>query len=266
VTEASVYVGLSVLGLALYAWRRRADLRIARLSFWCLVATFFGVMSLGPNLHVGGHELSLGLRRTIMGHQDVNLLVLPYAVLWLLFPPWRLAGVPLRMMVMVQLVAAIMAAGGIQALLTSASRWKHAMVAAFLAFLVVDYLPMPMRLTSPRVPAYVDALKNLPDGAVLDLASPAPQALYYQTVHQKPMAFGYVSRIPTSVDRADQALANAIVEGRWEEIARQYQFRYVVKTRQAADLLVRGLNGAPLADIDPARQIFTGDGVSIYQF
>ena len=51
--------------------------RIAHLGFWGLVAAFFAVMSLG--------------------HDDVNLVVLPYAVLWLLFPPWRPAGAPLRM-------------------------------------------------------------------------------------------------------------------------------------------------------------------------
>ncbi|MGH9383213.1 MAG: hypothetical protein ACRD2N_02825 [Vicinamibacterales bacterium] len=266
VTEASVYVGLSIVGMGIYALRRQSQQRIAYLPFWCAVAVFFGVMSLGPNLHVAGYEISLGIRRTILGHADVNLLVLPYAVFWLIFPPWRLAGVPLRMMVMVQLVAAVFAAGGLQALLNSTWRWKHAAALAFLGLLLVDYLPMPMNVTEPRVPAYVNVLKNLPDGAVLDLVSPAPQALFYQTVHRKPIAFGYVSRVPTSVDARDQALAAAIVSGRWEQVAREYRFKYIAKDHRAAELLIRNLNGAELVEIDEARRIYRGEGVSIYAF
>ncbi len=92
VTEASVHVGLSVIALSVYAWTQRSRTRIAHLPFWLCVALFFAVMSLGPNLHVGGHELSLGLRTTVMGRDNVNVLVLPYAVLWLLFPPLAPSG------------------------------------------------------------------------------------------------------------------------------------------------------------------------------
>ena len=266
VTEASVHLGLSVIGLCVYAWTRRSRQPIAHLPFWCFVAGFFAVMSLGPNLHVGGREISVGLRMTIMGHENVNILVLPYAFLWLLFPPWRLAGVPLRMMVMVQLVAAIVAAGGFQALLSSTWRWKRAAAAGVLALVAFDYLPAPARLTDPAVPAYVEALEKLPDGAVLDLASNAPQALYYQTVHRKPIAFGYIARTPTSVDVADLDLARLIVDGQWEQLARDYHFRYIVKGRRAADVMMRGVSEAQLADIDPARQIHSSDGISIYEF
>ncbi len=266
VTEASVHAGLSVIALSVYAWTQRSRTRIAHLPFWLCVALFFAVMSLGPNLHVGGHELSLGLRTTVMGRDNVNVLVLPYAVLWLLFPPWRLAGVPLRMMVMVQLVAAILAAGGLRALLTSSWRWKRAAVTVLLALVVFDYLPTPTRLTDPGVPYYVEVLKTLPEGAVLDLASSGPLALYYQTVHQKPIAFGYISRTPASVDRADLALAALIVDGQWERIAHDYHFRYVVKGQRAADVMMRGVNGIPLVEIDPARKIYSSNGIDIYQF
>ena len=119
--EANVYVGLSVMGLAIYTLTRPSRRTIRYLGFWGVVCGFFAVMSLGPNLHIGGHEIDLGLRGTVLGRSNINLLVLPYAVLWLIFPPWRLAGVPVRMMVMVHLVAAVIAAGGIQALLDRSS-------------------------------------------------------------------------------------------------------------------------------------------------
>ena len=267
VTEASVYVGWSVLALGVYAWRQRARAPIAYLSFWLLVVGFFGVMSLGPNLRVGGMEMSLGVRLSMMGHDDVNPLVLPYAWLWLLFPPWRLAGVPVRMMVMVQLAASVLAAGGVGALLTSSWKWKRLGLAAVLAWIVFDYLPAPATVTDPSVPAYVGVLRDLPDGAVLDIASNGPQALYYQTVHEKPIAFGYISRTPTSVDAADQALAALIREGRWDQIARDHHFRYIVtRGGRAAEVMVRGLDGVTLPEIDESRRIYSGDGVSIYRF
>lgn len=266
VTEASVYVGLSVIALSIYAWRQRARVPVAHLGFWMIVAGFFFVMSLGPNLRVGGYELSLGPRVSMMGHDDVNLLVLPYAVLWLVFPPWRLAGVPVRMMIMVQLVAAIMAAGGIHALWHSTWRWRRPVMAVVLAWVIVDYLPVPTRLTDPAMPAYAAVLRDLPDGAVLDLASNGPLALYYQTAHEKPIAFGYISRTPTSVDAVDQALAAMILRGEWERLAAEYGYTYVVKRTRAADVMVRGLNEQPLPDIDEARRIYLDDGVAIYRF
>jgi hypothetical protein len=264
--EANVYVGLSVIALAIYTLTRSSQGAIRHLGFWGIVCAFFAVMSLGPNLHIAGREIDLGLRGTVLGRSDVNLLVLPYAVLWLIFPPWRLAGVPVRMMVMVHLAMAVIAAGGIQALLNRSSPSRRGVVAAVIALLIVDLLPMPIGMTDSTVPAYVRELKRLPDGAVLDLASGAGHALFYQTVHEKPIVFGYVSRWPRSVYDRDQAIVRAILEGRWETIARDYRVKYVVKRARAAELLVMNLNGAPLPEIDASKRVYQDDDVSIYAF
>lgn len=265
VTETSVHLGWSVIALAVYGWRRRSRVPVAHAGFWLVVIGFFGVMALGPNLKIGGYELAIGPGVSLMGHDDVNLLVLPYAVLWLIFPPWRLAGVPVRMMVMVQLAVAVLAAVGWQALATSRHR-RSVLMAALLALIVIEYLPYPLRVTSPVVPAYVEALKRLPEGAVIDLAANGPQALYYQTVHQKPMAFGYISRTPTSVDHADQALALMIRKGAWDAAARSNGFRYVVWRDRAAEVMIRGLDQAALPPIAHAREVFRDGEVAIYQF
>ncbi len=265
-TETSVFVGFSVIALGLFAWRRRARHPVTHLGFWGVTLLFFGIMSLGPNLHIAGHEIGLGPGISLMGYERVNLLVLPYAVLWLVFPPWRLAGVPVRMMVMVQLAAAILAAGGFQALLASGWRWRRVAAAGVLAMITVEYLPAPMRLTDPAVPAYVTTLAGLPDGAVIDLAADAPLALYYQTIHHKPIAFGYISRTPASVDGADKTLAALILNGEWDRATREFGFTYVVKGERSADVMVPGLPGVPLVPIDSSRRIYRDERVSIYKY
>jgi len=262
VTEASVHIGWSVIALAVYGWRRRSQVALKDGGYWLIVILFFGVMALGPNLKIAGHEVSAGTI-AMFGRDDVNPLVLPYAILWLIFPPWRLAGVPVRMMVMVQLAAAVLAAAGWVAL--NAKR-RMAVATIALAAIAFEYLPYPQRVTDVAVPAYARALKDLPPGAVLDLASNGPQALYYQTVHQQPIGFGYISRTPTSVDQADLELRRLILDGSWEEAARRYGFRYVVKRDRAAEVMMRGLDHAPLVPIDASREVFRDGEVGIYRF
>lgn len=265
-SEASVHVGLSVIGLAWYGWRRRMRNALPYGGFWLVIIAFFGVMALGPNLSIGGHEVWLTGPITFMGRDDVNPLALPYAIAYVLFPPWRLAGVPLRMMVMVQLAAAVLATVGWQALITHANRRRIMLAVVLLFVITIEYLPYPQQVTPSAVPRYVEVLTKLPEGAVLDLASNAPQALYYQTVHQKPIGFGYISRTPTSVDNADLALAALIAAGRWEELAAQSKFRYVVKRDVAADVMMRGVSNQPLPPIDRSREVFREGDVAIYGF
>ena len=126
------------------------------------------------------------------------------------------------------------AVAGCHALLTSTGRWARAGAAAVLVLITFEYLPIRFPTTAPPVPAYVEELRRLPDGAVLDLASNASVTLYYQTLHQKPQAFGYISRTPTSVGERDAALAALIRAGEWEQIARDYGFRYIVKGQRSA--------------------------------
>jgi hypothetical protein len=264
--ESSVYLGLSVIALIIYAWKKRALHTIPYFRFWCLLGAFFFVMSLGPNLLIGGREVDIGLRFHFMG-KEVNPILLPYAVLWMVFPPIRMSGVPLRMMVMVQLVAAIFVAAGFCALLKMRSPWKYAAATVFLAALTFEYLPAPIPLTKPECPAYIEALKNFPDGAVLDLSSSSTWALYYQTVHQKKMGFGHICRTTASVGRQVQAVSDLILDGKWEQLVRDYHFTYIVKSSRVSSDGIGNLPlGTHLPEIAAGELVFNADGVSIYRF
>jgi hypothetical protein len=230
--ESSVYLGLPVL-LSIYVWRQRVRLRprYPSLYLWFGVMLFFAVMALGPVLHLAGPVIYDG--------------PMPYAALEAAFPSLRLSGVPVRMVVMVTLAASVIVAIGVQALLerpvTSLSR-RSLMVGLAGVVLFVDSWPQPIPRTRPVIPEYITVLSHLPrSGAVLDPMGDQYLALYYQTIHQMPLADGYVSRLPLSVTQALLGKYDDANAGRYQQLLHRYNVRYVVMRSTAAPTTAEGL-------------------------
>ena len=103
---------------------------------------------------------------------------------------------------------------------------------------LIETLPGPLPASRLDTPPWVGALAALPGtGPVLDLVSDQYHALLYQTVHQRPLAFGYVSRVPERIERLDAPIA-ALAERRdCAALGREYGFQYVVT---AADTPCQG--------------------------
>lgn len=215
ISEASVYLGYAVIVLAGYLWIKRRDTRFA-VSLWFFLAFFFFLLALGPVLQVNG--------------KIVYEALMPYTLLEKILPFLKLSGVPARMAVMVTLSAAVLSAMAV-ALLQKSLRGK--MFAILLAVLLfVEYLPASLPATPAEVPPYVTALAELPDdGSVLDKAAPTKYLqLYYQTVHGKPMAFGYVARTPSSVAEKEVPLRRAINRDEYSALWDTYRIRYIATT------------------------------------
>jgi hypothetical protein len=226
--ENSVYLGLGVVFLFFYVWKNRSLVRIEDLRFWFLMAAVFGVMSLGPTLIVAGKVIRTGPLFQIMG-KSVSLPVLPYAFATKLFPPLRLSGAPVRMMIMVQLAAAIITSGGIRLILEKSTHRGRYLVTALLALTVFEYLPAPIPTTPLHPPKSAEFLKAHPEsGAVYDDFTSPPRALANQTSHDRPISFGYISRIPTSVARHNAALKQAAEAGDYQQLCQKYGFRFLV--------------------------------------
>jgi hypothetical protein len=231
--ESSVYLGLPAVLLSIYVWRQRVRLRprYPSLYLWFGVMLFFAVMALGPVLHFAGPVVYDG--------------PMPYAALEAAFPSLRLSGVPVRMVVMVTLAASVIVAIGVQALLdrpvTSLSRGSL-MVGLAGIVLFVDSWPQPIPRTRPVIPEYVTVLSHLPrSGAVLDPMGDQYLALYYQTIHQMPLADGYVSRLPLSVTQALLGKYDDANAGRYQQLLHRYNVRYVVMRSTAAPTTAEGL-------------------------
>jgi len=214
IDESSVHIGLAVLYVLVFTWVKRRTFSAQSLSLWYLILIFFTVLGLGPVLHIWGRE--------------IPFIILPYASLEKFFPYLKASGVPVRMMAMTMLSAAVISAMGFKVLFQK-SRGKRLLAGLLLIMLFIEYLPRPRLASKIAIPPYVILLKDLPDTkGIVDMTASPGLALYYQTIHEKPMAFGYLSRIPESVAIKDQKLRQVIHDRQYVSLYRDYGIRYLV--------------------------------------
>ena len=215
--ESSVYIGASVALLICYVWYKRSECRLqySSLYLWFGILFFFGIMALGPVLHVGGKQIFTG--------------IMPYTVLQTVIPPLKLSGCPARMMAMVVPSSAVISAIGLHTLFQRKGA-RHVLLAGILGFLLlVDFLPKPLPSSKLNIPEYIDLLKALPkNGGIIDTVNRGSAALYYQTVHEIPMADGYISRYPTSVLKELQEKYSAIKSQNYFSLLKDYNIHYIV--------------------------------------
>jgi hypothetical protein len=227
INESSVQMGVALVLLLILVWVGRKRVKMESLRLWYVMIATFVVLSLGPVLQVWGKTLPWAR--------------LPYALFEAAVPPLKLSGVPVRMMIMPMLAAGIILAAGFKDVF-GASKSRRAFVAVLLALMIFEFLPGPMPSTRVTPPAYVEALKNLPaGGGVIDRASNAPYALYYQILHGKPLAFGYIARVPRSVERTDARIEQLIAAREWGILGRSYHFRYIADSGPPLESTSRGI-------------------------
>lgn len=167
------YVLLAVVAITLLLVRKR------EVWFWTIIAAVFGVLSLGPYLHIGG-----------VAHRSVPL---PYILLMKL-PLFSLGGVAMRFYSM-SLVALIILTG--MGLAHIQKHWRRGYLIAPLLFvlMIAELYPAPVDSSAVIVPKFYTTLAQ--DTAVyniMDFSQDPPKVLYYQTVHHKPLIGGYTSR------------------------------------------------------------------------
>jgi hypothetical protein len=215
-SELSVYLGYSVIILLGYIWHKRRKVEsTSQVYLWFSIMGFFFLMALGPALRVNGKVVYDAL--------------MPYTLLEKVLPFIKLSGVPVRMVVMVTLAASVLSAMALRELLANISRNKL-IVSALILLLIFESLPGQLPSTSTEIPSYATALAKLPDdGGVLDLAAPTRYLqLYYQTAYQKPLVFGYTSRVPTSLEEKETGIRRAINRDDYATLWDKYQIRYIV--------------------------------------
>lgn len=215
--ESSVHIGLSVILVLCIVFIKRKKVQIQSLGLWSFIFMFFLVLSMGPVLRVWGDEIS-GF-------------ILPYGLFEFFFPFLKIGGIPVRMMVMVTLCASILFAAGFKYFSQSASK-KRPLIVLLLILLCFEYLPRPIPETNVDVPEYIEVLKRLPGKkGVIDMVSPPPYALYFQTIHEKPMAFGYCARYPEKVEEKNKHIMQLLERGKFSILFLEFQFRYLISKK-----------------------------------
>lgn len=213
--DSVVYVGFITLALTLYGgWQCRNDLAVRCAA---IVAVCFGIMSLGPYLHVNGSWVFADMR-----------IPLPY----LAMTDIPLIGenrTPCRFHLMTILAVAVLAGYGFRELLDrfarSPGQLRTFTLAAIPLFILLETIPPHQEPgTTPVPPIFREMAKDSAAYSVLQLplsrwsailrngAGNPSMMMYYQTIHEKPIFGGLASRLPPEdLDFKDQTL-NALVE------------------------------------------------------
>jgi hypothetical protein len=220
--ETSVAIGVSVLALVGYAARSLRREHASTLGPWFAMFAVFLLLACGPALHIWGLPLP---------H-----IPLPYLLLMKWFPMFAILA-PERMIMVVSLAAAIICAAGIERL-RSGGRDARALLGLFLVVLLAEYLPAPIPATTVPFTDYPQILRDDPrPGALLDVTELPPlagRALYYQTIHQRPMTFvgrGGSLRCPVSAVRHEHHVRSLATAGNYRELRDRYGVLYVLSDR-----------------------------------
>lgn len=179
------FVALITIALA---WR--TGWRVPRL--WAGLAIAFGALALGPFVHVAG------VNTYIPG---------PWAFLRYV-PIFGLARTPARFSIIAILTVAVLFAA---ALCWMGRRWpqrRRALLITTAVLLVFELLPAPRPLYSAAVPAIYSHIAADPEDTLRVLELPfgirdgtkdvgdfTARSQYFQTVHEKPLIGGYLSRV-----------------------------------------------------------------------
>jgi hypothetical protein len=171
--------------------------RVYLVSFWLLVVIVFGILALGPVLHVGGNA------NLLPGGRELPL---PYGWLARTVPFLNISRSVSRFDVVVMLGLAVLAGYGLQ-WLSRHGKSGRGLAFGALFLIILEFWAAPYPMSLPDTPGWYTVLAaDSRPGAVLNLPMnwDRPGYLLYQTVHGKPLAAAYISRDDprTLVDRA----------------------------------------------------------------
>lgn len=184
-----VFVGIS-MGYTVLLLASIAILKVKKkeIRFWTLSTLIFLIFSLGPKLHINGKML--------------DFVPLPYSIL-MNIPIISMARTPTRWDVLVILSLAVLSGYGLNYLFKEnkyikLNNVKYIMI-IISTLIIFEYLAIPVPMSDAKIPQFYQELrKDHENYSIFEL--PATKAnshyMYYQTLHEKKMVNGYISRQP----------------------------------------------------------------------
>ena len=195
--------GLSHVGVVGIVFAVMGAIHIARFrrreSIWIVLTIVSFLLSLGVLVFVNG--------------KAIDIFWLPYRLVQDNFF-FRALWLPYRMVIVFVFPFTILIGFGLYSRLRGMKHSRRNFALLVLAVIMLFYdtsiIPIPLRL-SPR-PAYLSALNNLPEGAVIDLPMGRHNSKYYmsmQRFHGRPIVEGMLPRTPP--DAYDYISANPVL-------------------------------------------------------
>ncbi len=178
------WVAIGVIAIAVFRRRFRAP------AAWVLFTALAGLLALGPFIRIAGHT---------------TYVPTPWALLRYL-PVVGAARMPTRMTILLMLGVAMLFAYAVRHLRETGSSWRTPVVVG--ALLLFELMPAPRHLYSASVPEVYRIIAadprpvrvlTLPFGlrdGMRSFGNFSAASQFYQTVHEKQLVGGYVSRLP----------------------------------------------------------------------
>jgi hypothetical protein len=212
--ETSVSIGIAVLIAAVAGFACRRRLKFSSAGMWASGAIVFAAFSLGPTLRIFTISITQWM---------------PYRLLETFLPPLKLGGCPARMMVVCELCCAILAAAGLKSLEKLTSGRQMFLAVIFILAMVLESEPRTQPTLPATIPRWVEFLRDSPKhGALLDLLHRSqPLGTYFQTLHQRPMAFGYTSRPNPRAAALDSQIADFAEHNQFQQLGKM-GFAFIV--------------------------------------
>jgi len=235
-----VYVGVVPLALAVCAgWSKRTRI-------WVILAALSAVLALGPLLRVGGDWVEY----SVAG--KTGFMLLPGALLMKL-PFYQWIRDPSRFGELTAFSIAVLACHGVSVLsrLVRGGAAQYALVGSIVACILIDcssFVPFPTERIP--IPQFYQSLAAESDVyGILDVGAGLAdfQGMYFQTVHQHPIAEGFYSRVPYEarpyrrfLEQLVEPSGDIINTGGLATILQRLSIRYVV-LHKLADTTTEGL-------------------------
>lgn len=224
-------------------WRTRAEARV-----WKAIGVVFFVWALGPHLQVFGINTALPLPQLLLRY----------------VPIVSNARIPSHAVILVYLAAAVILA---IAIATARIRKSTPWIVGIAGLTLLDFFPAPIPTVSIDRPPVYETLASLPDAGLLEVpfgirdafgeyGSFDPRALYYQSIHGKPIVGGYTARLSRTIiaDYNETSVLNTLMRlsarnepvdlpfdagPRAAQFLKERGVRYVVVNTQKANPAVR---------------------------
>jgi hypothetical protein len=211
------FAGFAALGLIIWAISNRRK----ESALWALGALSFGILALGPELQVNGAAFPA--------------IPMPYRLL----DPTLLGRIlrrPARLNIVVSLSIAVLTgigAGDVLGRLARHRRWRYAALGLTGAIIFAEYAVLPFPTSVPAQSEFFNQLRLEPGHfAITDFPigylAHDKWYMYAQTLHERPMTGGHVSRIPAQADDLmdrvpvlHEARSGAPKAGELDDVSRQ---------------------------------------------